>query len=761
MSTIVTKATPRPILNGVQDISGRAALPESPQTPQHLPILYVFSAKGPELPQMVSGDAAVTMYGSETFRTHGKYATHQTLIANRIMTSGQQVFLQRLVPPNAKKALLRYSLELIVSTIDVHARNPDGTVKYERDADGNISPKVETTVVGQRMVWHVGIDMYPAEKRLLGEAVVIDGYRNGDVTMVGSTKKLGEIIVPGEEPIITKSTLYPIMDYQYNSATEDGNLSGLEWIAPTTALTIPANVSLMESIRAYVYRVGVKYRASSSATPTPVRTAGQDVYLEVTLKDNTESPSTNRPLSLNETFVKAYEQRSEATAPAVDGPFNKIHLYSNNLQTVLDRLVNGGTDADGNEFVGEKDFDTIAATYGRRLPFADTRNLHLFNPFTGRDYRNVNYFASDVTNSIMFGGTSFGNSTYQFAAGGDDGLPLDDNGRPDRLARMELADRLTREHLDNFGNGEATLLDAAFYPISAVWDSGFSHRTKPSFFVPMGRRKDILSHVCTQAIADYVPDADGNDVWQWMQPNTHDEEISYALSLRTQAILYPESTLFGTQAFRAVIIGHCGHDINEEWDGWAPLIVDFAEKVARYMGAGDGRWVERWAFDQAGSNTVESFRDVNLTYKTPENYDRSWDAGLNWVQYSDRTRLFYPAIQTVYDDDTSVLNSYFVAAGACTLERICQRSWANITGNQKLTKNQIRARSNEFISQAAEGAFDGRFDISVNTYFTAADEQRGYSWSCDVTLSTDPMHTVGTFTLIAARRDADGTVTTA
>ncbi|MEG2268568.1 MAG: hypothetical protein RSC68_30095, partial [Acinetobacter sp.] len=443
-------------------------------------------------------------------------------------------------------------------------------------------------------------------------------------------------------------------------------------------------------VRAMMYRVGIKRRRSKTATPIPVKTAADDVYLELTLKENTEHPLTTRPLSMSDTFVKAYQARSAPTAPALDGPFSAIKVYDNYIQEVLTRLTQGGTDGDGNDYVGEKDYDTVAATYQRRLPFADLQNLHLYNIFTGRDYRNVPYFASDVNNAIMFGGTSYGNGTHQFATGGDDGLPLDSNGRPDRLARHEIADSLTRDHLESFGYGEATLLDAAFYPMSAVWDSGFSHKTKPSLLVPMGRRKDILTHLSTQAIADYIPGPDG-DVWQWLKPNTHDEEISYAVSLRTQAILYPESTLFGTQAFRAVILGHCGHDIDEEWDGWLPLTINFAEKVARYMGAGDGRWVERWAFDQAGNNTVENFRDVNLTYKSPENYDRSWDAGLNWVQYSDRTRLFYPAMQTVYDDDTSVLNSYFVAAGVCTIERICQRSWVNITGNQKLTNDQIIA----------------------------------------------------------------------
>lgn len=760
MSTIVNKATPRAILNGVQDLSGREPLPESPQIPQHLPLLYLFTAKGPDLPQLVSGDAAATMYGRETFLPQGKFTTHQTILANRIMGTGQQVFIQRLTSPDAKKAMLRYSAEVIATTIEIYERNADGSIKYEIDLTGAAVPVVEDTVVGSRVVWHVGVTPYvTTEQKEFGRATVLDTYRNGDVVIAGGTKKLGEII-DGATTIVTKSTLYPIMDLEFNSVGGEGNLHGLEFIAPTTKLQIPAPTSTIEGQRAYVYRLAVKRRSSANTTPTPIRTAGDDVYLEVTLKENTESPFTGKPISMRETFVKAYQKRSAATAPAVDGPFSRVHVYQQQLDLMLDRLVNGGTDSDGNTFLGEKDFDDQALAFQRRLPFEDPLNKHLFNPFTGRDYRDVPYFSVDVNNSIKFGGVSFGTGAHQYATGGDDGLPMDVNGRPDLLARLQVADELTRDHLDNFGNGEATLLDAAFYPMSAVWDSGFSHRTKPSLFVPIGRRKDILAHLSTQAIADYVAGINGEE-WQWIEPNNHETEISHATNLRTQAILYPESTLFGTQAFRAVIIGHCGQDIREEWNGNLPLIVDFAEKVARYMGAADGLWKERWAFDQDGNNQVTAFRDVNLTYKSPENYDRSWDAGLNWVQYGDRTRLFYPAIQTVYDDDTSVLNSYFVAAGACTLERICQQSWMRITGNQKLTKEQIIDRSNKFILEAAEGAFDGRFDISVRTFHTEADKQRGYSWSCEVTLRTDPMETVGSFTIIAQRRDEEGNLTAA
>ena len=156
--------------------------------------------------------------------------------------------------------------------------------------------------------------------------------------------------------------------------------------------------------------------------------------------------------------------------------------------------------------------------------------------------------------------------------------------------------------------------------------------------------------------------------------------------------------------------------------------------------------------DKGSNNQVTMFYDVNLTYMNNNTADNNWDAGIVWVQNYDRTRLFYPAYQTVYADDTSVLNSFITMAACVTLERICQQAWRDLSG-KSLTNEQLITESNKLIERRADGIFDNRFEIIPNTFLTEADNQRGYSWSCEVTIKAGTMRTVGTFTVIAERMD--------
>ena len=370
----------------------------------------------------------------------------------------------------------------------------------------------------------------------------------------------------------------------------------------------------------------------------------------------------------------------------------------------------------------------------------------MLNIFTGKDYNDVPYFSFTVEYSENFDGVRFGQNVPFYATGGNDGLVYT-NGRPDRLANLKIYDDLVATELSNWGSLEAPMLDSAKYPVSSIWDSGFSMNTKKKCFIPMSLRKDVYVVVSPQAVADNYA-----GVWKYMEPNNMDTEISNASALLNTAVLSPESAIHGTPVCRAAIIGRCGKLRDKTWNGFLPLTIDFADKVAKYMGAPDGKWKSRYAMDKGTNNQVSMFYDVNLTYMNNNTADNNWDAGIVWVQNYDRTRLFYPAYQTVYADDTSVLNSFITMAACVTLERICQQAWRDLSG-KSLTNEQLITESNKLIARRADGIFDNRYEIIPNTFLTEADNDRGYSWSCEVTLKAGTMRTVGTFTVVAERLD--------
>lgn len=239
--------------------------------------------------------------------------------------------------------------------------------------------------------------------------------------------------------------------------------------------------------------------------------------------------------------------------------------------------------------------------------------------------------------------------------------------------------------------------------------------------------------------------------WGYVDPNTVDE-LSAIIALDRSISLYPESVLFSTPACRAVIVPQHGIKLDTDYNGRLPLSLDVAEKVARYAGGSDGRWRANAAFDNSPNNHITNFIDINDLWMPDNKAEQYWNIGVIWAQNVDRTRAFYPAFSTVYKDDTSVLRGLPFIMAVCQTWKYAIRSWQINVGNQKLTKQQIIDRSNESIKVDTEGKFDDRFTINPDTFYTAADKQRGYSWSCAITIGGNVMPTVGQYSIKVERR---------
>lgn len=744
----VTKATPRAVLNGILDNSPRAVTPEAEQLPQNLPHLFLLTERGPTTPQLIGYEGISAIYGAKTLDYSSAFTNHQSVIAKTFLGNGNQVFIQRLKPAEAKTAVLRLSVEVITSTINKYARNPDGTVQYTVNQDGKSVAVVEDTTVGHSLVWHIGTDKYmDTQAREFGRGTARE-FRNGDVVGIDGSSKLGMINNNGQE-VASISKLYPIIDFDVASFGGYGNLMGVIFDAPTITSPQPADTSLIEAVKAFLYRVRIVQREEENTTYTVQKTIGGDTEVQFTLKDNVIHPYTNRAIGFEDTFIDKYQSIGVSGYPDSVGPFSQIKFYTTYYEEVLNRVAKSGTDpVTGLDYFGEEDFDDEALAFGRNYGFKDAENIYMLNIFTGKDYNDVPYFSFTVEHSENFDGVRFGQNVPFYANGGSDGLVYA-NGRPDRLANLKIYDDLVATELANWGSLEAPMLDSAKYPVSSIWDSGFSMNTKKKCFIPMSLRKDVFVVVSPQAVADTY-----SGKWKYMDPNNMDTEISNASALLNTAVLSPESAIHGTPVCRAVIIGRCGKLRDKTWNGILPLTIDFADKVAKYMGASDGKWKSRYAMDKGSNNQVTMFYDVNLTYMNNSTADNNWDAGIVWVQNYDRTRLFYPAYQTVYADDTSVLNSFITMAACVTLERIAQQSWRDLSG-KSYTNEQLITESNKLIARRADGIFDNRFEIIPNTILTEADNQRGYSWTCEITIKAGTMRTVGTFTVVAERMDEE------
>lgn len=776
------KATPRAILRGIRDTTRAQVTPVPELLPQHLPLVFHFMERGDATtPHIAISDEFNQLFGSKSVDLQGKYANHATVLANLQTSTGNLIMWKRLKPATAKTAMLRISLEVIPALVPVWEREL-GTGAYKYDATGERIQAVDNAaapifVVGQRLIWRTDLVPYgTTEQKAFGGGVTISNFRDGALTEDDAGDPLSTLFTAPAtgDGVAVKSKVYPWMDLEVSTFGDYGNNVGVRLWAPNAADLLPGNPVLMNEVQSYLYRVALIERPDAFSSAVVQETLAGDQYLDLTFLDGIVHPVTAQNLSIDSTIIDRYESKNLSGFNPVYGPFGRVHIYRTQIATVLALLANGGEavrkTADGTNTVtvGERSYDdsyiplTTTPTFSKRgdtWRFATTTGTPipahqpLLNPFTGKDQYGVPYYTFDVENSTNFEGVMMGQSTDLYATGGDDGLPLDAHGKPDKLNILKLYDQLVAAELTNFGNVAASGWagkDMLKYPFRCIHDTGFSLSTKMKMIIPVSRRKDVAIFWTPQSIAEWsnaqFPNAPGN-IWAYRQLNTAAEDNAIASILRQHAQAYPESEIYGTPCTRAVFWGRAGYLNNSLYTGLLPLSVERGYKIAAYMGAADGRWASGQRFDENPGNIVSLFRDINVVYSDDDQADSDWEQGLNWVQSFDTRQVFWPSSQTVYPDDTSVLNSALMMLACCEVELICQRVWARLTGNSSLTEDQFIERSNTLISEALAGRFDNNFVFEPETYFTSTDRQLGWRWSTKVKIYGNTMKTVGVMTV--------------
>jgi len=692
MKTILS-AAPYANMQGIKDVSGRAPVREPEALPSHLAHVCIFAQKGSTLPQLVSGDALLTTYGPKTMDTRSKYYNHGSVLVNTLQGEGNAVMIQRLKPADAgPNSRLLLSLDIVADQVQQYERNIDGS--FKRNADGTLKPVTGAgaTLPGFKARWVLNDWTAGSDTEAFGEVTAKDGG------LVGNGG--------------AQSTTYPIFELEASSFGEHGNNLGLRLMAPTTRSALMLNDDLAQAVKAQLLRLQLVERPDAVTSPTVVETLSGEQGLEFTFKPGAVDPKTDTEISFEDIFDNAYSDRSPGFPP-VQGPFGRTKVYRENLELVL-------------AMIGELEAPHGTIAEGVTELDLDSEWLYAVNPFTAQSNDGTPYYTLNVRGPLD-GGLLFGDTATHYAAGGSDGT-------------MNLAtyDELVRQVFATYGDGEANLLDDAVYPQSVVYDTGFTYDTKLALLTPLGKRKDIIVILSTQDVT--------------APQNTTAQESSLATALMTAARNYPESEVFGTPVCRAAVIGHSGYLINSKYKGLLPLTIEIAQKFARYMGAGNGKWRGAAAPDMPPNNRIEMFRDVNVTFKAASVRNKDWANGLVWAENFDRVSLFIPALQSVYNDDSSVLNSILTCFVAVELEKIAKRTWRQLTGISKLTTGQFIQRSNKLIEQQANDRFDDRVVIKADTYYTDADAQRGYSWSTKIGMFADNMQSVGTYTIESARR---------
>lgn len=680
-------AAPMTIMNGIQDKSTRV-LPLEPEVmPTHLPKVYLFAQKGPRTPQLVVGSTRDNTYGSDTFDLRKPFATHATVLSNLVNAQGNAQMIERLIPTDAGPKS-NFCLYLDMVEADV--------VQYERDENGNFVTDLATglpkpltpatTSPGYICKWVV-------------DSVVTKDADQADSDLFGvETVSDGDQILNGKQ-----SKRYPILQFWANSEGSTFNNTGLRIWAPNVNSQGGVNTIIMGKEKVYPFRMAAITRDSVNSTAKLKETLAGEPFYDFCFKPGVINPSTDAQFSLGDLYLNKYQSTVDKRFPPQWADLNGIKIYQGNIDVVLGKLFDAevahfGTD--GSDFTATSTKEDSLYLY----------NLINFTSSSGTPYYSAQLNTTDANSVRMSEGTNL------YAKGGSDGTMND-----------AMFNSLVSSAVSEYANPNSILLDSAVYTESILYDSGFPLEVKHKLCNFIAIRKDTAVVLSTHEVGGQKLNAS--------------EEHSLAVSLRTKLQNFPESDYFGTAVCRGFVFGRSGILRNSQFTERLPLTLEIAVKAAKFMGAGDGKWKVNALFDKAPNNILTMFDDVSIQFTPAQQRNKDWDVGLNYPLSFSRNALYFPALKSVYDDDTSVLNSFFTIMACVEIQKVGERTHRRFAGSTSLSEAQLVQRVNEDVEKQTIGRFADMFKIVPDAFISDSDELRGFSWTLPIRLYANNMKT--------------------
>lgn len=694
MSQIIN-AAPMTILRGIQDLSRRTVPPEPEVLPTHLPKIYIYAQKGPTTPELVVGNSRSQMYGDDTFDERGIFTTHQTILSNKVNAEGNAQMIERVLPADiGPRANFTLWADVLATDVVVYQRNADGSFVLDELTGAKVPAVPAATVEGYKIKWVL----------------------TNETTKVNETKFGTQTQTPGDQVgsldgVATQSVRYPILQFWASSYGSYFNLAGLRLSAPTENTATAVDEVALTGLKAYPYRVSVIRKAKATSTPAIVMSEFGEAYFDFCLKPGAVHPSFNSEFYLGDIFLDKYQNLTDPAFPKKYGDFGGMKVYQANVDTVLGLL-----------YAAEK----AAADGHTDFSPTGTDETYKVNFFTCTNSNGAPYNAVELIDTVA-GAIYLSESTNLYAAGATDGT----------MNELTLFPGLVAERVAGYADETSYLQDTAMYPESYIYDTGFPLTTKYELIKFIALRRDTFVALSTYTVGG--PELSAAN------------ENSIALSLMARIQAYPESDYFGTYVTRGLIMGRYGVLKNSNYKKKLPITIELASMAAKMMGAGNGRWNQEMLFDRAPRNQINMFKDINVTFTSTKVRNKDWDVGLNWVQTSTRSSYFIPALQTVYNDDTSVLNSFFFAACCVEMQKVAERVWRLFSGNVSLTDDVLFDRVNRAVEERSVGRFADLFKIVPAAYKTEADTARGYSYTLPISIYGNNMSTVATVELKAYR----------
>lgn len=240
------------------------------------------------------------------------------------------------------------------------------------------------------------------------------------------------------------------------------------------------------------------------------------------------------------------------------------------------------------------------------------------------------------------------------------------------------------------------LEDTARYPLTHIYDMGYSQDTKESLIAFMQKQKKCVVYVSTQDVSAPM--------------NTCAQDFASGVSLEARAMLVPESQVHGTRAIRACIMAHSGY-LHTGYDKLVPLTYWAAMYNAKHYGQSI---ISAGKIGGSEDTYVDIFKEINWT-AVGDIKAEFIKHNLNYVEYFDRKNYFFPILQSVYPNDNSTLSDMCSVNVICFIKYIVDRVWSKRVGVEETASESV-ARLNKLVRKEVEKLVNGRYNMSVRAY---------------------------------------------
>lgn len=520
------------------------------------------------------------------------------------------------------------------------------------------------------------------------------------------------------------STMYPIFELK---AKNQGSWYNNIGFSVGSLQNSDIDSKILSELKALPYAWAFFTRPSPKVSPTVFRNLYAEPSSNIVFLEKATNPSTEARLDFEYILQNNWFNETDPLKSLRYWDYEGFKFYRENFfecskkfmvkeQPYITKIESQWADGETSNTISWFDFTTDHKDELLEKEFL------LINPFNCRSSKYKMYMTLRLSNegstlTKFQSEVTMSSETPIFLSGGKDGTL--DNEMFEKGVVKEMA-----EYLDP----DSTYQDLAINTESVLYDSGFTLETKKSLVNFITLRKDT-------AVIFTDHDAQLGE-----KTNILSNSRAIAVAIGNRLKLAPESEYYGTPVCRAMVMVGTGKLRDGQTDERIPLTYEIAIKAARMMGASSGVWDSSQLFDR--ENMVERLTDVQPNFVPTGIKATLWDDGIVWPQPYNRSSFHFPALQTIYSDDTSVLNNYFAMMCLIQLTKLGDRMWRKFTGTATMTNGEFVDAVNTAAMDDLKGRFGGLFNVVVECHIDEQDAQRGYSWHLVTKLYGSTLKTV-------------------